>query len=182
MLAGHRRGYSPQASDFDNTAWPLLIFGFGPTPMCSDHSKLRVLKRAPGWSLISPASGGAVLILALRGAAAFSLRELATRQLEKIDVALMRYNRQLPRANLPAVRHPNKMIGIVAIGILIVLARVVREMVARLHVSDASCRVIINRNDLISDYVLGRFHPIDGTTDELYPVVSLPALRRPGGG
>ena len=41
------------------------------------------------------------------------------------------------------------MIGVVAVGILIVLTRLVREMVACLHVSDASCLVIINRNGLI---------------------------------
>jgi hypothetical protein len=101
--------------DFDNTAWPLLIFEFGPTPKCSDRSKLRAPKSAPVSALISPAGGGAVLILGLRGAAAFSIREPTTRQLEKIHVALIRGNRQLPRANLPAARHPHEMIGVVAV-------------------------------------------------------------------
>ncbi len=30
------------AGDFDNAAWPLLIFESGPTPMCFDRFKLRL--------------------------------------------------------------------------------------------------------------------------------------------
>ena len=81
-------------------------------------------------------------------------------------------------ANWPSIER----LGLLPASELIVRAGLVREMVACLDVSDASCLVMINRNDLISDYVLSCFHPIDRTTDELYPVVSLPALRRPGGG
>ena len=31
-----------RTSDFDNAAWPLLIFESGPTPMCFDRFKLRL--------------------------------------------------------------------------------------------------------------------------------------------
>ena len=37
-----RRDTVGDTGDFDNAAWPLLIFESGPTPMCFDRFKLRL--------------------------------------------------------------------------------------------------------------------------------------------